>query len=314
MTNITLTAQNVNGDPFTDGKNIKIVNNSTSVLTFVDTDHTLNDPLTGEAVSFDGGTTLLSYQFLGAGNVRGDPLQQASFIRIDMGDGSFLTVALDWNADFDDLPDLQNGNTQLSVSDLDDISTNWFPGFACFVGGTLIEADDGPRAVETLKPGDMIRTLDNGLQPLVYLASTKVRAVGALAPVRFAAGAIGNWRDLYVSQQHRMIVSGWRTQLYFGESEVFVPAKQMVNDTDIRIIEGGRATYHHLLFARHEVVLSEGIWSESYFPDAELGEDARAAHDEALMMFPDLAHHAVMPHQTARRVARGIEARVLMAA
>lgn len=314
MANITLTAQNVNGDPFVAGGTINIVNNSTSVLTFVDVDTQLNDPLSGEYVSFDGGLTLLSYQYLGVGNVRGDPGQKASFIRIDMGDGTFMTVALDMNADFDDLPDLQNGNTQLTTDTLDTTTTNWFPGFACFAAGTFIEIESGPIPVETLRPGDMVRTLDNGFQPLVQLAQTTVRGDGALAPVLFAAGALGNFRDLYVSQQHRMLITGWQAELACGESEVFVPARLLENGDTIRIVPRHKVTYYHLLFARHEIVFSEGIPTESYFPGAfEEIEDTGADNAEAAL-FRDLATPAESGWQTARRVARLAEAQFLSAA
>ncbi len=307
MADITLTAQNVNGDPFVTGGNINIINNSTSVLTFIDVDTRLNDPLTGEFVSFDGGATLLSYQYLGVGDVRGDPGQRASFIRIDLGNGDFSTVALDMNADFDDLPDLKNGNTKLSLGTLDTESPNWFPGFACFVSGTLIEAEGGPVPVECLKPGDLVRTLDRGFQPLERLLRSQVAGLGALAPVCVSAGALGNYRDLHVSQQHRMLLTGWRAQLICGEDEVFAPARLLADGGAIRIVPRRMVTYCHLLFAAHEIVFSEGIPSESYFPGAFAEQS-----EEHAALFPETALAAQMiPWRTARAVARQAEVRLL---
>lgn len=314
MTNITLTAQNVNGDPFLNGGNINITGNKTSVLTFVDIDTRLNMPLTGEYVSFNGGATLLSYQYLGVGNVRGDPMHKASFIRIDMGNGTFRTVALDMNADFDDLPNLPNGNTELTSATLDTTSANWFPGFACFAEDTLIDTAAGLRAIESLVAGDMIRTADHGLQPLLHLVSTRVRGIGALAPVRFAAGVLGNVRDLYVSQQHSMLVHGWRAQLFCGEDEMFVPARMMVNGRDITICAGGMIRYFHLLFRRHEVVYSEGIPTESFFSGAPFNSASNAAHLESALLFPHVASQVQDGIAMARRVAFSSEAKVLMAA
>lgn len=314
MANITLTAQDVNGDPYTTGAGINIVNNKTTVLTFIDVDNALNDPLTGEYVSMDGGLTLLTYQYIGNGNVRGDPLQHASFIRVDLGDGTFLTVALDMNADYDDLPDLQNGNTQLTPGTLDTTSTNWFPGFACFCAGTLIDTETGPRPVESLRPGDRVLTVDNGLQPLVHLAATTVPAIGALAPIVVLEGAMGNTRDLWVSQQHRMLIAGWRAQLFCGQDEVFVPAIKLVNNRDIRVMPGGRVSYYHLLFVAHEVVFSEGIPTESFFPGARLDDNAFAAWTEAQALFPELANSIPEGEVTARHVVRGSVAQILRAA
>ena len=322
MTNITLIAQDVNGDPYLAGGNINIINNRLTVLTFVDVDHTLNDPLTGEYVSLDGGVTLLSYQYLGNGNVRGDPMQNASFIRIDLGDGSYLTVALDMNADFDDVPDLRNGNTQLTMETLDRVTPNWFPGFACFRAGTLIDTDRGPRPVQALRPGDGILTADHGVQPLLHLSVSRVRAEGALAPVRFAPGVLGNRRPLWVSQQHKMLIAGWRAELYCGAEEVLVPAIRLVDGDRVRVIEGGPVRYHHLLLPRHEIVFADGVPSESYDPAAARTGGA-AARAEARALCPDLDRGGcqaaadagpAMAGAMARAVARGAEARMLLAA
>jgi len=313
MANLTLTAQNVLGDPFVAGGNITIVNNAISVLTFVDVDHLLNDPLSGEFVSFDNGATLLSYEYLGNGNVRGDPLQNASFIRIDMGDGTFTTIAIDMNADFDQLPNLQNGNVKMTVGELDDVTPINFPGPACFTLGTMIETITGDRRIETLEPGDMIMTADKGYQPLLYLARKRAVAKGRFAPVRIARGALGNARDLLVSQQHRMLISGWKAELVCGQNEVLVSAKHLVNDSDIHILEGDSVEYIHLLFADHEVVYAEGIASESFFPGPAMTAEAREARSEALMLFPELATKHQSNCQTARCVARATEAHLLAA-
>ncbi|MBO6777755.1 MAG: Hint domain-containing protein, partial [Marinibacterium sp.] len=47
-------------------------------------------------------------------------------------------------------------------------------------------------------------------------------------PVLLKANSLGPGRprrDVLVSPQHRFLISGWRAQLYFGESELLAPAR-----------------------------------------------------------------------------------------
>ena len=64
----------------------------------------------------------------------------------------------------------------------------------CFCRGTMINTAQGEKAVEDLKPGDMVLTMDNGCQPLRLNLSRKVDAKtlannSKLLPVTISAGA-----------------------------------------------------------------------------------------------------------------------------
>lgn len=195
-------------------------------------------------------------------------------------------------------------NEPVPVSDL-------FP--PCFTVGTLIDTETGPRRVEDLQPGDRIVTADCGLQPLLRLERCDAPAVGKFAPVLFRAGAIGNNRDLWVSQEHRMLQSDWRAELYFGQPEVLVAAKHLVNGNDIVLEEGGRVEYVHLLFDRHQIVFAEGVPSESYLPSHAVKAAQTGIDHETLALFPDLAHCARALAETARPVAKRCEAMMMAA-
>ncbi|TMV08718.1 Hint domain-containing protein [Ruegeria sediminis] len=160
----------------------------------------------------------------------------------------------------------------------------------CFCSGTMIETEQGERPIESLKPGDLVSTLDNGLQPVRWIGHRTVSATGSFAPVLFRAGALENSRDLKVSQQHRMLLRGWRLQLYTGHDEALVPAKHLVNGRNITLEPGGFVTYYHLLFDRHEVIMAEGCPSESFHPgDLSWGILGDEAHREITTLFPELA-------------------------
>jgi len=169
-------------------------------------------------------------------------------------------------------------------------------GLACFVAGTLLATPDGPRPVEQIDVGDLVMTRDGGPQPVRWTGGRTVPANGALCPVLFRAGAFGATRDVLVSPQHRVLVTGWQAEVHFGEAEVLVPAKALIDDCNVRYAPRQAVTYHHIMFDGHQIVESAGFWSESYYP--------WAAHDrgwvdetaeEILRLFPHLQAGAPLP-------------------
>jgi hypothetical protein len=145
------------------------------------------------------------------------------------------------------------------------------PGVApCYAPGTMIDTPDGPRAIETLRPGDLVAALDHGPQPIRWIRSAPqaLEAVSADAkPVFMRAGALGPnlpARDMIVSPQHRILVGG-RNQLHdLFASEVFVPAKSLCSLPGVRHMKGKtEMTWIHFACDRHEVVRANGGWSES---------------------------------------------------
>lgn len=159
----------------------------------------------------------------------------------------------------------------------------------CFAAGTLIDTETGARAVETLQVGDRVRTLDAGFQPVRWAGVSVVPGHGRFAPVRIAAGALGNTRDLYVSPQHRFWIDDWRAELLFGAPGVLVAAKHLIDGRSIRRAPRPVVTYHHFFLDTHRIVFAEGAAAESFYP-GELGLSAvhGPARDELLALFPDM--------------------------
>jgi hypothetical protein len=190
----------------------------------------------------------------------------------------------------------------------------------CVARGTLIETEAGPVPVEDLCIGDMVQTADGPAQPVRWIGCTHVskselRADHSLRPIRISAGAFGEnrpSRDLTVSPQHRILVDDWRAELHFGAREVLVPAKGLINDTTVRHDhQVDEIDYFHVLFDRHEIMLTEGLWTESFHPgDYALREIGSAAQEELLRLFPELADGAGAP-ETARMALRPWEGRLL---
>jgi len=161
---------------------------------------------------------------------------------------------------------------------------------ACFVAGARIATDRGPVAVQSLEPGDRVLTLDHGYQTLRWRGQRSMPSQGVFAAVSIPAGTFGDHGALRVSPQHRLLIRGWQAEIYCGDPEVLVKASHLVRAGLLRQDHSGAAvTYCHLLFDRHEIINSEGLWSESYLP----GPATLASHDEEtraelFAMFPEL--------------------------
>ena len=206
-------------------------------------------------------------------------------------------------------------NTNLTAGGITDNSTsvahtNLGGSVVCFAQGTMIEADNTTCPVDTLNVGDMVMTRDGGLQAIAWIGKTTVRAIGDLAPIVITKGTLGNDRDLVVSPQHAILLADWRAELLFGQDEVLVRAVDLLNHDGVYRKTGGVVTYYHILFDAHQLVNSEGLWSESLYPgDMTLQTVNKVARDEIVALFPDLAEYG----PKAAPCIRAFEAAVLTA-
>jgi len=133
----------------------------------------------------------------------------------------------------------------------------------CLMRGTLVRSAQGETPVEDLRPGDLVQTIRNGLQPVRWVGVSYPRK----PPIRIAPGALGNGlprRALFVSHQHRIYVGTGGTALGL------VPAKALVGQQGIQVAPGrlknkkfSAPEMYHLLFDRHEIILAEGLAVES---------------------------------------------------
>ena len=188
------------------------------------------------------------------------------------------------------------------------------PPVPCFVAGTLIFTAEGARPVESLQPGDLILTRDSGMRPLRWIGQVTVDGRDRFAPIRFMTGSFGNTRPLRVSPNHRMLVTGWRAEIHFGDREVLVPAKALVNGDTVHADPCDAVTYVHLLMDRHEVIYAEGAATETLHPGDYLTAGASSTAAEILALFPELGRGPQSAHwKTARSVAKTHEASLLMA-
>lgn len=192
----------------------------------------------------------------------------------------------------------------------------------CFTPGTLIRTENGNRPVETLKEGDRIVTRDNGIQTIrwvghKHLNRKTLKNAPKLRPIFLRKGALGNGlpkRDMMLSPNHRILFANPRTELYLGESEVFVAAKHLIHNRGTKRLDVPEVTYIHFMFDRHEVVMSNGCWSESFQPgDQSLRGIDSSQREELFQLFPELRQvDGVAAYEASRVTIKKHEARFVI--
>lgn len=139
-------------------------------------------------------------------------------------------------------------------------------GIPCFVAGTCILTPEDEVAVEDLRAGMLEEMLDQGPLPVPWVGGQTVGQAELAErperlPIRIRDGSIGNRGDLDLSPQHAVL---W-------EGGALVRAKHLAEFGGGRFrVQSGRRSlsYHHVLFARHQVILAKGAACESLYPGA----------------------------------------------
>lgn len=180
-------------------------------------------------------------------------------------DANGVLTQIIWTPDFDLEGWYEANNTPRSHPQFHTVDQNhsYDHSFMCFEAGARISTAMGQIPVGDLWEGDRIDTMDDGAQPIRWIGRRIVPGYGLNAPVHFAPGAIGNFRPLCLSQQHRVLIQSPMAELLFGQSEVLVPAKALINGVDVCLRPCARIEWVHLLLQRHQVLLAEGALCET---------------------------------------------------
>lgn len=202
-----------------------------------------------------------------------------------------------------------------------DNSSDRAGGVICFTPGTMIATEAGTVPVELITEGMRIQTKDNGPQEVLWVGQRRVSgarlfAMPHLAPVRLRAGALDAGvpdAGLLVSPDHRVVLRGGAARALFNADEVLVAARDLVNDHSIHVDRSVReVTYIHLLLPSHQIVLANGVETESFHPaSAALGQMEDVQLAGLLSCLPGAVSD---PHDYgayARRVLSASEAAIL---
>ena len=188
--------------------------------------------------------------------------------------------------------------------------------FVCFATGTRIATPTGAVPVEDLAEGDLVRTRDDGPQPLLWIGRRALRfppARESQKPIEFKPGSLGPDRPrrrLVVSPQHRVLLDPGP-----GRPGALAAAAALTGLPGIRRMKGcRRVTYHALLFARHQIIFAQGAPVESFYPGPQ-GLSTLGPMDRLRLLatLPGLRSHGptgygprahpVLSNRAARRLA-----------
>ncbi len=158
----------------------------------------------------------------------------------------------------------------------------------CFAAGTRIETEQGEIAVEALRIGDQVLTLDGdqrAFRPVRWIGRRRLRLRAhpeprLAAPIRIGAGAFDAnvpHRDLVVSPDHAIHVGG-----------ALIPARLLVNHLSIvQEMDRRSVEYFHVELDRHSILLAEGLETESYLDSGNRGFFSNSG--APLILHPDLS-------------------------
>lgn len=148
-----------------------------------------------------------------------------------------------------------------------------------FARGTLIDTPHGPLAIERLEEGDEVLTRDGGIQLIKRVAMKRYCGLELvlnpqLRPVCIQAGALLGGlpgTDLIVAQRHRLLLNDWRAAYLFGEEEILVPAKSLLNGRNVTVAcpETG-IDYLQLELDQPDLISANGLWAEACARDHDV--------------------------------------------
>ena len=131
----------------------------------------------------------------------------------------------------------------------------------CYAKGTLISTDKGLVAVEKLKVGDHVLTIDGDHAPIIWLGHRRVNCVKhtqpmMVHPVRVSKDAFGPGMpsaDVFLSPAHAVYAYGH-----------LVPVRHLINDVTITQESVDSITYYHIELPKHTVIFAQGLPAETY--------------------------------------------------
>ncbi len=133
--------------------------------------------------------------------------------------------------------------------------------------GALIETPTAHMPVQHLKIGDMVQTLDNGLQPVRWIGSQIVPSVGAYCPIELRAPYHGLTRTVFLHPKQRILMENSNVEYLFGADSALIEARHLLDNVSAICLTNTEQSHrlYHILFDNHEIINVSGCYMESLF-------------------------------------------------
>ena len=157
---------------------------------------------------------------------------------------------------------------------------------ACFATGTMILTDAGERAIDQLRVGENVLTASGEARPIQWIGyrSLDLRRHPRphdVMPVRIQAHAVAEnvpSRDLIVSPDHALFLNG-----------ALIPVRYLLNGASIAQEAAERITWWHVELETHDLILAEGMPTESYLDTGNRSAFTNAGAGHVIQAHPDFS-------------------------
>lgn len=197
-----------------------------------------------------------------------------------------------------DLPESQQGGGLIDA----ERAVRWALDAACFAQGTRIATPGGAVPVESLRAGDLVRTLSGAARPVRWVGHRRVDCQRhpkpeQVWPIRVQAHAFAPGqpaRALHLSPDHAVWVGG-----------TLIPIRYLANGASIAQAPRPAVTYFHVELDTHDVLLAEGLPAESFLDTGNRGAFENGG--APLRLHPDFARAAWSARACAPLAVEGPE-------
>ncbi|WP_410209982.1 Hint domain-containing protein [Aquirhabdus sp.] len=144
---------------------------------------------------------------------------------------------------------------------------------SCYLTGSLIRTLKGDVPVEQLQVGDIAITSSGEKRAIQWIGHTTAHMskFDINRPVCITSGAFGTglpYADLYLSPRHSICIKA-------SHEEVLIPVENLINDITVKQVSMDEVTYWHVELESHDVLIANGLPSESYLDCGNRSEFAK---------------------------------------